>query len=150
HGVGAQGVDYLYYTMDSLKRGLIDGYAEPSLSRETKATALIDGNRGLGQVAALAAVEILTRKARDVGTASVAIRNSTDIFRIGAYAYRLAKAGLVGFVTTSGPPLVHPHGGRERLLSTNPLAIGIPRRDAPFVLDMATSALSSSRVRQAA
>ena len=64
----------------------------------------------------------------------MAIGNSTDIFRIGAFAMRLAKAGLIAFVTTSGPPLVHPHGGRERLLSTNPLAIGIPRRGDPFVV----------------
>jgi L-2-hydroxycarboxylate dehydrogenase (NAD+) len=150
HGVGAQGVDYLYYAVDSLKRGLIDGAATPVIARETPSTALIDGRRGIGQVAALLAVDLLVRKARETGSAAIAIGNSTDIFRIGAFAMRLAKAGLIGFVTTSGPPLVHPHGGRERLLSTNPLAIGIPRRGDPFVLDMATSALASSRARQAA
>ena len=150
HGVGAQGVDYLYYAMDGLKRGLIDGAATPIITRETPGAALIDGRRGIGQVAALEAVDIVARKARETGSAAVAIGNSTDIFRIGAFAMRLAKAGLIGFVTTSGPPLVHPHGGRERLLSTNPLAIGIPRRGDPFVLDMATSALASSRARQAA
>ena len=143
HGVGAQGVDYLYYAMDGLKRGLIDGAATPIITRETPGAALIDGRRGIGQVAALEAVDIVARKARETGSAAVAIGNSTDIFRIGAFAMRLAKAGLIGFVTTSGPPLVHPHGGRERLLSTNPLAIGIPRRGDPFVLDMATSALAS-------
>ncbi|MET0483525.1 MAG: Ldh family oxidoreductase [Aestuariivirgaceae bacterium] len=150
HGVGAQGVDYLYYAMDGLKRGLIDGSATPTIARETASSVLIDGRRGIGQVAALLAVDLLARKARETGTATVAIGNSTDIFRIGAFAMRLAKAGLIGFVTTSGPPLVHPHGGRERLLSTNPLAIGIPRRGEPFMLDMATSALASSRARQAA
>jgi LDH2 family malate/lactate/ureidoglycolate dehydrogenase len=150
HGVGAQGVDYLYYAMDGLKRGLIDGTAVPTIARETASSVLIDGHRGIGQVAALLAVDLLIRKARETGTATVAIGNSTDIFRIGAFAMRLAGAGLIGFVTTSGPPLVHPHGGRERLLSTNPLAIGIPRRGDPFVLDMATSALASSRARQAA
>jgi len=136
--------------MDGLKRGLIDGAATPVITRETPAAALIDGRRGIGQVAALMAVDLVQRKARQNGSATVAIGNSTDIFRIGAFALRLAKAGLIGFVTTSGPPLVHPHGGRERLLSTNPLAIGIPRRGDPFVLDMATSALASSRARQAA
>lgn len=39
----------------------------------------------------------------------------------------------------------------ERLLSTNPLAFAFPRAGhEPFVFDMATSALASSRVRQAA
>lgn len=150
-GVGPQGVDYLYYIVDSLKRGLIDGRARPRLARETASTALIDGQRGFGQPAALMAVEIATAKARASGTAAVAIGNSTDIFMIGAYAERLAARGLIGLVMTSGPPLVHPHGGTERIMSTNPLAFAFPRAGGdPFVHDMATSAYSSSRVRQAA
>ncbi|MFO0997363.1 MAG: Ldh family oxidoreductase [Alphaproteobacteria bacterium] len=150
-GIGAQGIDYMYYILDSLKRGLVDGRARPRLLRETPSTALIDGARGLGQPAALMAVRIASEKARTTGTATVAIGNSTDIFMIGAYAERIARGGLIGLVMTSGAPLVHPHGGVERLLSTNPLAFGFPRRgEDPLVFDMATSALASSRIRQAA
>ncbi|UCD83117.1 MAG: Ldh family oxidoreductase [Desulfobacterales bacterium] len=112
---------------------------------------MIDGKRGLGQPVALLAVEIATTKAKQTGTASVAVRNSTDIFMIGAYAERLARNGLVGIVLTSGPPLVHPYGGVERMLSTNPIAFGIPRQNEdPLVFDMATSALAASPIRQAA
>ncbi|MBM3540643.1 MAG: Ldh family oxidoreductase [Alphaproteobacteria bacterium] len=149
-GVGPQGVDYLYYVVDSLKRGLIDGRARPRIARETPSTALIDGQRGFGQPAALLAVDVATAKARATGSAAVVIGNSTDIFMIGAYAERLAANGLIGLVMTSGPPLVHPHGGTERMMSTNPLAFAFPRAGDPFVHDMATSAYSSSRVRQAA
>ena len=150
-GTGAQGVDYLYYIIDCLKRGIIDGKSKPTVTKETESTALIDGHRGLGQPAGILAVEIATEKARKTGTASVAVGNSTDIFMIGAYSERLAANGLVGMVMTSGPPLVHPYGGVERLLSTNPISIAIPRRKdmPPLVLDMATSALASSRIRLA-
>jgi LDH2 family malate/lactate/ureidoglycolate dehydrogenase len=149
-GMGGQGVDYVYYVLDCLKRGIIDGKAKPTIERETDSTALIDGNRGLGQPAALMAVEVATEKARKTGTATVVIKNSTDIFMIGAYSERLAGNGLIGMVLTSGPPLVHPYGGVEKVLSTNPVSIAIPRRDHdPLVLDMATSALSGSRIRQA-
>ena len=86
-----------------------------------------------------------------VPVATVAIGNSTDIYMIGYYAERIARAGKIGIVMTSGPPLVHPHGGIDRMLSTNPIAFGIPRGTAdPLVFDFATSAISSSRVRQAA
>jgi LDH2 family malate/lactate/ureidoglycolate dehydrogenase len=149
-GVGIQGVDYTYTVLDGMKRGIIDGSAEPRIVKETAATVLIDGNGGLGQPAALLATEIVVRKAREAGAAVVAIRNSTDIFMIGLYAERIARQGLVSFVTTSGPPLVHPHGGTERLLSTNPLSFAFPRKDHPFVVDMATSQTASSRIRQAA
>ena len=149
-GVNTQGIDYLPYTLKSLSRGLIDGTAEPRIVDESPGTALIDGRRGLGQPAALLAVELASGKAREVGTAAIAIKNSTDIFMIGAYADRMARNGLVGWVMTSGPPLVHPYGGTERMLSTNPIAIGIPRAEDPLVFDMSTSALSSARIRQAA
>lgn len=150
-GRGVQGVDYLYYTLDSLERGLIDPQAKPVLVQENAATGLIDGQRGLGHPAALHAVELAVQKARKSGSASVAVRNSTDIFMLGAYTERIARAGLIGMAMTSGPPLVHPHGGTEALLSTNPISFAVPRREAdPLVVDMATSALSSSRVRQAA
>jgi len=149
-GAGVQGVDYLYYIIDCLKRGIIHGSAKPAIVKQTESTALIDGNRGLGQPAAVMAVDVATKKAGTTGTASVAVTNSTDIFMIGAYSERLARKGLVGMAMTSGPPLVHPYGGVERLLSTNPISIAIPRRGSdPLVLDMATSALASSRIRQA-
>lgn len=150
-GVGIQGFDYLPYTLASLERGLIEGKAEPRLTRRTQATALIDGGRGPGQAAAIRGADLAVEIADTAGTATVAVRNSTDIFMLAFYAERIAKAGKVGIVVTSGPPLVHPPGGMEKLLSTNPLAFAFPRaRSEPFVFDMATSALASSRVRQAA
>ena len=81
----------------------------------------------------------------------VALANSADIYMIGIYASRIAEAGLVGMVFTVAPSLVHPYGGVERRLGTNPLAIGIPGDgDAPIVHDLSTSALSQSTVRQSA
>ena len=70
---------------------------------------------------------------------------------IGYYAERIACQGCAGIVCTSGGPLVHAHGGVDRVLSTNPIAFGIPRGGRePIVFDMATSALSNARIRQAA
>ncbi|MGV6874998.1 Ldh family oxidoreductase [Pseudochelatococcus sp. B33] len=150
-GTSVQGFDYLPYTLNSLERGLIDGRAEPEVVSRRAAAAVIDGHRGLGQAAAIMAADLAAAIADEAGSATVAVRNSTDIFMIGHYAERIARRGKVGIVVTSGPPLVHPHGGTERLLSTNPIAFGFPRAgDDPYVFDMATSAVASSRVRQAA
>jgi len=150
-GVGGQGLDYLPYTLTSLERGLIDGHSEPEILRRDAAAAVIDGRRGLGQIAAVAAVGLAAELADVAGSAAVAVRNSTDVFMIGHYAELLARSGHVGIVITSGPPLVHPHGGTERLLSTNPIAFSFPTSGPdPYVFDMATSAVASWRVRQAA
>ena len=70
---------------------------------------------------------------------------------IGFYAERIARAGLIGFAFTGAPPSVHPHGGIERIFGTNPFAIAFPTaNENPVLIDMATSAVSNSYLRQAA
>ena len=150
-GIGMQGIDYMPYLIANLRAGNIDPTGRPTIARENAATALVDGGNGLGQPAALLAADTAARKAQATGAAAVGITRSQDIFMIGYYAERIARTGCMGLVCTSGGPLVHAHGGVGRVLSTNPVAFGIPSlgRD-PIVFDMATSALSNARIRQAA
>ena len=150
-GIGVQGIDYMPYLIANLRAGNIDPAGRPHVVTESAGTALVDGGNGLGQPAALLAADIAARKAREAGAAAVGITRSQDIFMIGYYAERIARQGCAGIVCTSGGPLVHAHGGVDRVLSTNPIAFGIPRdRRDPIVFDMATSALSNARIRQAA
>ena len=52
---------------------------------------------------------------------------------------------------TVSSSLVHPYGGVDRRLGTNPFAIGIPTGSGvPIVHDISTSAVSHSTVRQSA
>jgi L-2-hydroxycarboxylate dehydrogenase (NAD+) len=149
-GVGLQGLDHMHTMIRAIRMGHIDPKGKPRITKEGPAFALIDGGRGPGQLAALLAIETVITKARSAGTCGVGITNSSDIFMLGLYAERIARAGLVGFVFTGAPPQVHPFGGVEPLLGTNPLAIAFPTENGdPVVIDMATSALSGSRIRQA-
>ena len=151
-GIGLQGIDYMPYLIANLRAGNIDPAGRPRIVRENAATALVDGGNGLGQPAALLAAGTVARKARAAGAAALGITHSQDIFMIGYYAERIAREGCAGIVCTSGGPLVHAHGGTERVLSTNPIAFGFPAEGGrdPIVFDMATSALSNARIRQAA
>ena len=150
-GIGLQGIDYMPYLIANLRGGNIDPNGRPKVTRETPASALIDGGNGLGQPGAVLAADLVVKKAREVGAASVGVTNSQDIFMIGYYAERIARGGCVGMVCTSGAPLVHAHGGVERVLSTNPIAFGIPTdAENPVIFDMSTSAQSNARIRQAA
>jgi L-2-hydroxycarboxylate dehydrogenase (NAD+) len=150
-GIGLQGLDHLPTMIRSLRSGRTNGSGRPRIVREGDAFALIDGGAGPGQVAAILAADLASAKAAKTGVASVGIFNSGDIFMVGFYSERIARAGRVGFVFSDGPPLVHAHGGVERALGTNPLAIAVPTDGVhPLVLDLSTSAWSASRVRQAA
>jgi LDH2 family malate/lactate/ureidoglycolate dehydrogenase len=49
-------------------------------------------------------------------------------------------------VFSTSEALVHPWGGRQALVGTNPIAIGVPAEDEPFVMDTATSIVSMGEV----
>lgn len=147
-GNAIQGLDHLFLTLGRLKDGRIDGKARPRVVKDGPAFALVDGDGGLGHVGGVLAVEVATRKARQAGSCAVGLVNADDIFMLGYYADKLAKRGLVGFVFTHGAPLrVHPWGGLDKRLSTNPFAIGIPTDTSPVVLDIACSTSASGHIR---
>ena len=150
-GVGRQGLDHIANLLRALERGDVNGSGRAQVVTTGPAFAVVDGALGPGHGGAFLAAETVIDRARESGCATVALTNSADIYMIGIYAGRIAEAGLVGLVFTVAPSRVHPEGGVESLLGTNPLAIGIPTAtDAPIVHDMSTSAVSHSTVRQSA
>lgn len=150
-GVMFQGLDHMYSMIRDLRAGKIDPTGKPKLARQGAAFALIDGNRGPGQVASIMAADLAVAKARSAGAAAVGVTRSSDLFMIGYYAGRMADAGCVGLAFSDAVPNVRPEGGVERMLGTNPMAIAVPTAEGrPFILDLATCAQSASRVRHAA
>jgi uncharacterized oxidoreductase len=115
--------------------------------------AVVDGDRGFGQVIASDAMQLAIEIARAGGTATVAVRNCCHTGRIGTYTEMAAEAGLVGIAMTNaggGGQLVTPFGGTKRRLSTNPISIAAPTAGGPpIVLDMATSVAPEGKVRAA-
>ena len=104
----------------------------PRLRRRSGATASVDCGRGFGQIGAQYGAELAADLAREHGMAGVALEEVNHIGRLGEYAETLARQGLVGIVFTSGTVVrvsVAPWGGREPLLSTNPMAWAIPTQE---------------------
>jgi LDH2 family malate/lactate/ureidoglycolate dehydrogenase len=80
----------------------------------------------------------------------VGLRGAGDLFRLGGYAERIAREGMIGVAMTNSIPLrVHPFGGVEPMLGTNPLCIAVPCGCDPIVHDMATSASAVGHIRLA-
>jgi L-2-hydroxycarboxylate dehydrogenase (NAD+) len=106
----------------------------------------VDGERGLGPIVALAALEVLQVRARRTGIAIAAIRNSNHIGMLALYGERVARGGQILIASTTSEALVHPWGGQRALIGTNPLCIAIPGTPEPLVLDMATSLVSMGKI----
>ena len=125
----------------------------PAALADAPGFAVIDGRFGFGQIMAPHAVDVGIEKARVGGLAAVSLRNSGHLGRVGEWAERAARAGMVSihFVNAAGSVLVAPFGGLERRLSTAPFCVGLPREDAPpVILDFATSLVAEGKVRVAA
>lgn len=132
-------------------RGGLNPAPKVRVVRETKTNVLLDGDRGLGIIAASEAMGLCIAKAREHGFASAGVRNSSHFLAAGPYALMAAEAGLIGFASTNTTPMLAPTGGLTRTFGTNPLAYGIPAgRSFPLLLDISTSATAAGKVQMAA
>ena len=114
---------------------------------ETLSTATIDGDRGLGLVVGPKAMQEAIKKAKQVGTGWVAVKNSNHFGIAGYHAMRALEHDMIGITMTNASPLVAPTFSTERLLGTNPIAVAIPtEKQPPFVADMATTTAANGKL----
>lgn len=144
-----QGIDHVVDTLEAVESGRLHGTATPCVVRETPATAQVDGGWCPGHVGAFFASDLAIAKARKSGACVVGLVAAGDVYMLSNYVDRIARAGLAGMAfTNSFEPDVHPIGGIERLLGTNPIAFGFPSADEnPIIMDLATSATAIGHVR---
>jgi uncharacterized oxidoreductase len=122
------------------------------VERETPALVVCDGGWGLGQVQAHRLLDLILPKARSLGLAAGAARDCGHIGRLGEYAERVAREGLLLMATVNNggaATRVAPPGGLQPRLSTNPFCAAVPtaRSEEPIVVDFGTSVVAEGKVR---
>jgi len=110
-----------------------------AIVKETPVSALVDGGNHVGYITLERVTDIAIEKVRTSGVALVGLRNSWYAGRNGYYLERIARAGFAAIHFGSSAPTVVPPGAMRKALGTNPIAIAVPGKDHPFVLDMGTS-----------
>ena len=146
-GVDSHGVARVPVYCERLRTGVLNTRPRPSVARREGAVAVVDGDHGPGQVAALFATELSIELAREHGAGVVSVRRSGHFGAAAFYAMRAAEAGLVGVALTNSEPFVIPYGGAEAALGTNPICLAAPAGDGRiFNLDMATSQVAVNRI----
>src|SRR6266436_7022794 len=120
---------------------------ESKIVTETKATAMIDGGRSLGQVVGRKGMELAIKKAKETAVGIVSVRNSHHYGIAGYYSLMALDHDLIGVSMTNAAPLVVPTFGRTSILGTNPISLAAPAmKEQAFVLDMATSTVPRGKV----
>jgi ureidoglycolate dehydrogenase (NAD+) len=148
-GVDSHGIARLPVYADRLRAGVINRRPRPSVVTRDGAIAVVDGDTGPGQVAAVVATDLSIELAREHGVGVVTVRRSTHYGAAAFYAMRAAEQGFVAMSMTNTEPLVIPFGGAEPALGTNPICLAAPTASGIFNLDMATSQVAINRIYNA-
>ncbi|MFL9924484.1 Ldh family oxidoreductase [Herbaspirillum lusitanum] len=145
-GRASHGLLRLPRVIERIRNGIANPVTEGTSRWRGDALLQVDGQQGLGPVVAWAALEKISVRAKTAGLAAAAISNNNHLGMLALYAERVARDGQVLIALTTSEALVHPWGGRQAMIGTNPVAIGVPATPDPFVLDMATSLISMGQV----
>jgi LDH2 family malate/lactate/ureidoglycolate dehydrogenase len=118
-------------------------------TRSTPVSCLIDGDNGLGQVVMTLAAETAIEKTKESGMSWVGTVRSNHAGAAGVYTDMAMQQDLIAiYMAVASANVMPPWGGRERLLGTNPISIGIPAGNEPgFLLDIATTVTSHGTIK---
>ncbi|MBP2171972.1 L-sulfolactate dehydrogenase [Methanococcus voltae] len=148
-GFTSHGIGRFHQTVIGLEAGVIVPNAEIKIEKESPATALINGNMGLGYVIGAFAMDLAIQKAKNIGIGMVSTYNANHFGITGHYSERAMKEGLIGLAITNTEPAMAPYGGTDKILGTNPVAIAIEGNETKFSLDMATASIARGKIFEA-
>ncbi len=151
-GHDSHGIGMMPRYVEALQEGGLVVNRKPQTKLDAGALLVLDGGMGYGQTIGYEATRMAITRAKQHGSAIVALGNSHHLGRIGHWAEMAVAAGLISmhFVNVQSFARVAPFGGADRRFGTNPVCIGIPLPgEPPFLLDMATSAVAQGKLRVA-
>jgi LDH2 family malate/lactate/ureidoglycolate dehydrogenase len=148
-GADAHGIFRLPQYIRRIEGGAVNRTPDIKVTRTAPATALVDGDNGMGHLVMARAAEAAVERAREAGVGWVGVRGSNHAGPASLYAAMPVAKGMIGiYSAVASANHMAPWGGVDLLLGTNPLAIGIPNGgDAPVVLDIATTVVSYGTVK---
>jgi len=145
-GIESHGAQRLKRYVKAIEKGTINLRPNIKVEKESKVHALLDGDEGLGQPVSYRAMNMAIEKAKENYFGIVGVRNSNHFGIAGHYALMAVEEEFIGVSMTTTRPLVIPTWGIEKVIGTNPIAVGAPVKDMPpFLLDMATSVVSTGK-----
>ena len=148
-GQDGHGIFRLPQYIKRLQEGGMNPKPKFKILSQRTATALIDGDNGIGHLVMRHAADIAIKKARRSGVSWVGARMSNHAGPAALYTKYVLDNGLIGiYVAVGSANHMPPWGGTDLLLSTNPISIAIPSGvNPPIILDMATTVAAYGKVK---
>jgi LDH2 family malate/lactate/ureidoglycolate dehydrogenase len=136
-----------------LESGAMTPRGEPAVVADRGAAVTWDGRRLPGVWLTARAVDLAAERAAAHGVATVVVRRSHHIACLAAFLQRATDRGMMVTVASSDPAAasVAPFGGRQAVLTPDPIAAGIPTDGDPILIDISASVTTnglSDRLRR--
>jgi L-2-hydroxycarboxylate dehydrogenase (NAD+) len=149
HGSDGHGIIRLPQYIKRIRAGGIKKDPHIRVVCEKAAMALVDGDNGMGHLVVSFATQLAIAKARQSGVAWVNTRMSNHAGPASLYVRQAVSEGLIClYFAVGNANHLAPWGGTELMLSTNPIAVGLPTWDEPpVILDMATAMAAYGKVK---
>jgi len=144
-GNASHGLMRLGYYLRRLSAGGINAKAGLKEILSRPAVSVYDGENGLGHWQVWEGAKLGVSRAKEFGISLISISNSNHCGALGVYLYPALDAKAISILFTNGPAVMPAVGGNAPLLSTSPIAAGIPASH-PMIVDLATSAVARGKI----
>jgi len=146
-GIESHGIGRLKMYYYRIRLGVQNPVTQIEIIKDKAATAVWNGNHGMGHVIGYKAMQTAMEKAKQFGLGTVAVRNSSHYGICGYYANMAVENEMIGLTFTNARPSVCPTNGVTPILGTNPICFGAPTDlPYPFLYDAATSITQRGKI----
>ena len=139
-GVDSHGVVRLPHYATRLRNGTVRPRPNIVARRSGPSAAVVEGDRGMGQLVATRAMNEAIALAGQTGVGAVVARNSSHCGACAWFVEMAVKEGMISLALTHTDPIMVPPGMKRIFLGSNPIAFGAPGGDGPpVIVDMSTT-----------
>lgn len=148
-GIDTHGISRLSGCVDRLASGEVNPRAVPRFENH-HGLLRCDGDGGLGQLVATAALDRAMAQARSTAVVPCGIVHAGHLAALGTFVLGAAERGFLALLCQRTPPIMAMPGARGPVIGNNPIAFAVPvPGQAPVVFDMAHSVVARGHVMEA-
>jgi L-lactate dehydrogenase len=145
-GHGTHGLWFMSAYLERIAAGHIRPEAQVQVLQDQPSAFAWHAQRAPGAWVMQQASAELLKRVGNQGVVSATIADCSHIGCLQAYLLPLVRENLLVTLSATNPGVrsVAPFGGSDPVLTTNPVAWGIPTRGAPILIDQCTSVASNT------
>ena len=143
HGINAAG-----QFLSGLATGRMKPKPNQPLLTDQGATAVIDGDHGIGIVGCMKGMRLAIKKAEVGGIGMVIVVRNNHLLATAPYCLEAVRAGMIGIVFSNSKVVMGYPGTGVRSIGNEPVGFGVPTADGYPVLFDSYLTTSTGRLRQ--